>query len=114
MDEILSKVILSMLGVIGTALGTLIVWLVKQYLLPWLKTKLSDTQYNFIRTCVRDLMTAAEELYKGQSHAGQSKTEWVVKQIMSRFPKLEYAYVESLIKGLMGELEKEGLVNKDK
>lgn len=114
MEEILSKLIVYILGAIGTALGALLVWLVKQYLLPWLKTKLSDAQYDFLRKCVRGLMSAAEELYKGQAHAGQSKTDWVVKQIMSRFPKLEYAYVESLIKGLMGELENEGLVNKDK
>lgn len=110
MSEILQNLILAVLGAIGAALGCLIVWAFKTYVLAWLKIKVESIQNKFIKDKVKEFMVAAEKKWK-ESGSGLLKSEWVIEQVSKLFPKINPEYIQTLIENLMKPLEESKEIN---
>jgi len=113
MNAILSEILKNLLYVIALGVGSIILWAGKTYALPWLKTKLGEATYLAVKGYVKDLMAAAEQKFD-EVLAGKKKSEWVTDKILEKWPALNREYVQTIIDGLMRQLENEGIINVNK
>lgn len=113
-EEIIQPLLLSLLKdglyVLAIVVGALIVYLAARYVAPILREKLGDTRYNALVTRIKNLMCAAEQKFS-EASSGLTKSEFVIKLIREKFPKLDESYIQTIIDGLMAPMEAEGLVN---
>lgn len=113
-EEIIQPLLLSLLKdglyLLAIAVGALIVYLVARYIAPILREKLGDTRYNALVNRIKNLMCAAEQKFS-EVGSGLTKSEFVIKLIREKFPKLDESYIQTVIDGLMAPMEAEGLLN---
>ena len=98
--------------VIGFAVTALVAYFAIAYLFPWFKGIIGDNNFATILTMVQLFMTAAEQ--NGKLPTGADRSKWVVKMVLSKFPKLNAEYVQALIDGSMTALTQDGLINQKK
>lgn len=107
--EMMMQMIAYALGVVLAA-GTLYVG--HQYLIPWLKAKLGNEQYDLLIKNLKDLMVVAEQHFGPQT--GVEKKAWVIEELKKTGIDFNEKFVSNLIDGMVFVLQVDGLVNTNK
>ena len=85
------------------ALIVLAVTLITTFLIPWIKSKITAAQWNFVKEAVIIAVAAAEQLFPGGGRGAQ-KLEWVHEQLKAQgidYDKAEvYAAIEAAVHAL--------------
>ena len=89
---------------IVVAILTLIVSLVSAFLIPYIKAKTTDEQFNTIKLWVQVAVQAAEMLYVG-SGRGEEKKQYVIEFLKSKGFILNAEEIENLIESAVLELK---------
>lgn len=97
------------LGIVLTA-GTL--YIGKQYLIPWLKAKLGNEQYDLLIKNLKDLIVVAEQHFGPKT--GAEKKAWVIEELKKTGIEFDENFVSNLIDGMVFVLQVDGLVNTNK
>lgn len=115
MESLLSTLLSYLFYVVGSVLGIIGIWAVKQYLIPFLKEKLGLDAYTALTTKIKDLMASAESNpdFIGSGH-GSDKKEWVIAQLKALGVNFNEDYVRNLINGFTNELTAQGVINQKK
>lgn len=117
MESIMQEIFVVLAYAAGFALAGVAVYLVKVYLIPWLKTKIGAGNLETMLLWVRNFMAAAEVQFPG-SGMGAEKAEWVIEQVYAQLEKLnihiEKDVIRAAINGSMAALENAGIVNREK
>lgn len=87
-----------------TAVLTLIISLISAFLIPYIKAKTSDEQFNTIKLWVQVAVQAAEMLYVG-SGRGEEKKKYVVDFLNSKGFTLNTEEIDNLIESAVLELK---------
>ena len=87
-----------------TAVLTLIFSLITAFLIPYIKAKTTDEQFNTIKLWVRVAVQAAEMLYVG-SGRGEEKKQYVIEFLKSKGFTLNAEEIENLIESGVLELK---------
>lgn len=85
------------------AIITLIGGLIARYVIPWIKDKLSDRQYNVFASLVRIGVFAAEQLY--DSNQGEAKKKYVLDLLKENGYEIDSMAVDALIEATVKELK---------
>lgn len=107
--EIMMQFVAYALGIILAA-GALFVG--KQYLIPFLRVKIGNEQYDELVKKVRDLMVIAEQHYGPKT--GIEKKQFVIDELQKMGIKFDEVFVSNMIDGFMVVLENQNLINVDK
>lgn len=89
---------------IVTAVLTLIFSLITAFLIPYIKVKTTDEQFNTIKLWVQVAVQAAEMLYVG-SGRGEEKKQYVIEFLKSKGFTLNAEEIENLIESAVLELK---------
>ena len=84
------------------AIITLIGGIITRYLIPWIKSKLTDHQYDTLTTLVRVGVFAAEQLFSTQEW--KEKKEYVVNLLKENGYSVDETAVDALIEATVREL----------
>jgi LL-H family phage holin len=87
-----------------TAVLTLIFSLITAFLIPYIKAKTTDEQFNTIKLWVQIAVQAAEMLYVG-SGRGEEKKQYVIEFLKSKGFTLNAEEIENLIESAVLELK---------
>ena len=90
----LTQIILAIITLIGAV--------ITRYLIPWIKSKLTDRQYDTFTTLVRVGVYAAEQMFK--SEEWKEKKEYVLDLLAKNGYEIDDASVEALIEATVREL----------
>ena len=90
----LTQIILAIIALISAVLTG--------FVIPWLKTKLTDHQYDTLATLVRVGVFAAEQLFT--SDMWKEKKEYVVNLLLENGYKVDITAVDALIEATVREL----------
>lgn len=93
------------------AIITLIGGLITRYLIPWLKDKLDDRQYNALATLVRVGVFAAEQIFS--TDQWKEKKQYVVDLLKENGYIVDTTAVDALIESTVRELRIEQGQRKD-
>ena len=93
------------------AIITLIGGIITRYLIPWLKNKLTDHQYDALTTLVRVGVFAAEQIFT--SEQWKEKKQYVVNLLKENGYTVETTAVDALIEATVRELRIEQGQRKD-
>ena len=93
------------------AIITLIGGIITRYLIPWLKDKLDDRQYNVLATLVRVGVFAAEQIFT--SEQWEAKKQYVVDLLKENGYTVDTTAVDALIESTVRELRIEQGQKKD-
>lgn len=107
--EIMMQFIAYALGIVLAA-GVLFVG--KQYLIPFLRVKIGNEQYDELVKKVRDLMVIAEQHYGPKT--GIEKKQFVIDELQKMGIKFDEVFVSNMIDGFMIVLENQNLININK
>ena len=99
-----------LMNIVGTVLGVVLLFVVKQYLIPWLKVKIGNEKYDELVKKIKDLMSVAEQHYG--SNTGAEKKAWVISEINKLGLNFNEEMVGNLIDGFTNVLTAEGIINK--
>lgn len=88
------------------AILTLIFSLISAFLIPYLKTKVSNEQFTTIQMWVKIAVQAAEMIYVGTGR-GEEKKEYVLDFLNSKGFSLNIGEIENLIEAAVLELKQE-------
>lgn len=88
------------------AVLTLIFSLISAFLIPYLKTKVSNEQFSNIQMWVKIAVQAAEMIYNGTGR-GEEKKAYVVEFLNSKGVTLNTTEIENLIEAAVLELKQE-------
>ena len=99
----LTQIILAIITLIGA--------IITRYLIPWLKDKLDDRQYNVLATLVRVGVFAAEQLFS--SEQWKEKKQYVVNLLKENGYTVDTTAVDALIESTVRELRIEQGQKKD-
>ena len=99
----LTQIILAIITLIGA--------IITRYLIPWLKDKLDDRQYNVLATLVRVGVFAAEQLFS--SEQWKEKKQYVVDLLKENGYTVDTTAVDALIESTVRELRIEQGQKKD-
>jgi uncharacterized membrane protein len=97
---------------IGVALAAVLIFVVNQYLIPWLKIKIGNDQYDELVKKIKDLMIVAEQHYGPQT--GTDKKAWVISELKKLGLNFDEEMVGNLIDGFTRVLTAEGVINENK
>lgn len=86
------------------AVLTLIFSLISAFLIPYLKTKVSNEQFTTIQMWVKIAVQAAEMIYTGTGR-GEEKKEYVLDFLNSKGFSLNIGEIENLIEAAVLELK---------
>lgn len=89
---------------IVSAVVTLIISLVSAFLIPYIKAKTTEEQFNTIKLWVQVAVQAAEMLYIG-SGRGKEKKQYVIEFLKSKGFTLNTEEIENLIESAVLELK---------
>lgn len=84
------------------AIITLIGGIITRYLIPWIKSKLDDHQYEALKILVRTGVFAAEQLFT--SEQWKEKKQYVVDLLKENGYKVDVTSVDALIEATVREL----------
>ncbi len=98
-----NEVIMTDITPIIQAVLALIAALITVYVIPVLKAKMSDAQWNKMMAFVTHGVQAAEQLY--QSGQGQQKKMYVMDYLESKGLSVDDAVIESTVRTLCGKSE---------
>lgn len=84
------------------AIITLIGGIITRYLIPWIKNKLTDHQYDTLCALVRVGVYAAEQLFT--SEQWKEKKQYVLDLLMENGYEVDIASVDALIEATVREL----------
>lgn len=84
------------------AIITLIGGIIARYVIPWIKNKLTDHQYDALTTLVRVGVFAAEQIFT--SDQWKEKKQYVVDLLMENGYKVDTTAVDALIEATVREL----------
>lgn len=105
-----------MMQLFAYALGIVLVagalYIGKQYLIPWLKAKLGNEQYDLLIKKLKDLMVIAEQHFGPKT--GPEKKAWVIEELKKTGIEFNEKFVSNLIDGMVFVLQVDGLVNTNK
>nr|DAJ03049.1 MAG TPA: holin [Caudoviricetes sp.] len=87
-----------------SAVLTLIFSLITAFLIPYIKAKTTDEQFNTIKLWVQVAVQAAEMLYVG-SGRGEEKKQYVIEFLKSKGFTLNAEEIENLIESAVLELK---------
>ena len=87
--------------------------LITVYLIPLLKSKLSQQELEKVKAYVNDAVRAAELLITGTKQ-GQAKKEWVINYLKEHGIKVDEEQISALIESAVYELNKDILENAKK
>ena len=107
--EMMMQLFAYALGIVLTA-GAL--YIGKQYLIPWLKVKLGNEQYDELVKRVKDLMIIAEQHFGPKT--GPEKKKFVIDELEKMGIKFDEKFVGNMIDGFMIVLESQNLINLNK
>ena len=83
-----------------------------QYLIPFLKAKIGNEQYDELVKKVKDLMLIAERHFGPKT--GAEKKQWVIDELKKMGIKFDEDFVRNMIDGFMVVLENQKLINTNK
>ena len=97
---------------LGVVLAAGMLFVGHQYLIPFLKVKIGNEQYDELVEKIQDLMLVAEQHYGPKT--GAQKTQFVIVELKNMGVKFDEAFVSNMIDGFMVVLENQNLVNANK
>ena len=97
---------------LGIALAAGVLFVGKQYLIPFLKVKIGNEQYDELVKKIQDLMLIAEQHYGPKT--GAQKKQFVIDELKKMGVEFDEALVSNMIDGFMIVLESQNLVNANK
>ena len=97
---------------LGIVLAASVLFVGKQYLIPFLKVKIGNEQYDELVNKVQDLMLIAEQHFGPKT--GAEKKQFVIDELKKMGVKFDEAFVSNMIDGFMIVLENQNLVNANK
>lgn len=97
---------------LGIVLAAGMLFVGKQYLIPFLKVKIGNEQYDELVNKVHDLMLIAEKMYGPKT--GAEKKQFVIDELKKMGIKFDEVFVSNMIDGFMVVLENENLINTNK
>lgn len=97
---------------LGIVLAASMLFVGKQYLIPFLRVKIGNEQYDELVKKVHDLMLIAEKMYGPKT--GAEKKQFVIDELKKMNIKFDEAFVSNMIDGFMVVLENENLINTNK
>lgn len=89
---------------VATALISLVIALVSAFLVPYLKNRLTTSQFNTMVSWVNIAVEAAEMIYTG-SGRGEEKKEYVVNSLNEKGFSLNSNEIDTLIESAVLELK---------
>lgn len=101
-----------LMNAVGIALGAVLIFVVKQYLIPWLKVKIGNDKYDELVKKIKDLMIVAEQHFGEKT--GVSKKQWVIDELKKAGLQFNEEMVGNLIDGFTSVLTTEGIINQNK
>ena len=100
----LTQIILAIITMIGA--------IITRYLIPWIKNKLDDRQYEVLATLVRVGVYAAEQLFSRDEW--KEKKQYVVDLLSENGYSIDATAVDALIEATVRELRiEQGQANKE-
>lgn len=97
---------------LGIVLAAGMLFVGKQYLIPFLKVKIGNERYDELVKKIHDLMIIAEQHYGPKT--GAQKKQFVIDELKKMGVKFDEAFVSNMIDGFMVVLENQNLVNTNK
>ena len=97
---------------LGIVLAAGMLFVGKQYLIPFLRVKIGNEQYDELVKKIQDLMLIAEQHYGPKT--GVEKKQFVIDELKKMGVKFDEAFVSNMIDGFMVVLENQKLINTNK
>ena len=97
---------------LGVVVAASMLFVGKQYLIPFLKVKIGNEQYTELVNKIQDLMLVAEQHYGPKT--GAQKKQFVIDELKKMGVKFDEAFVSNMIDGFMVVLENQNLINTNK
>lgn len=94
------------------ALFWLIVAIITTFVIPYVRSKTTESQQTAIKNWVSIAVTAAEQIYKG-SCRGQEKKEYVLNWLTAHRIKIDAAKIDAIIEAAVYEFKHGLVVNTD-
>ena len=97
---------------LGIVLAAGMLFVGKQYLIPYLRVKIGNEQYDELVKKIKDLMVVAEQYYGPKT--GVEKKQFVIDELKKMNIKFDEVFVSNMIDGFMVVLENQNLINTNK
>lgn len=97
---------------LGIVLAAGVLFVSKQYLIPFLRVKIGSEQYDELVRKIQDLMLVAERMYGPKT--GAEKKQFVIDELQKMSIKFDKVFVSNMIDGFMVVLENQNLINVNK
>lgn len=97
---------------LGIALASSMLFVGYKYLIPFLKAKIGNEQYDELVNKIQDLMLIAEQHFGPKT--GAEKKQFVIDELKKMGVQFDEAFVSNMIDGFMVVLENQNLINVDK
>ena len=97
---------------LGIVLAAGVLFVGKQYLIPFLKVKIGNERYDELVKRVQDLMLIAEQHFGPKT--GAAKKQFVIDELKKIGVKFDESFVGNMIDGFMVVLENQNLINTNK
>ena len=97
---------------VGMVLAVGMLFVGYQYLIPFLKAKIGNENYDELKKKVQDLMVIAEKMYGPKT--GTEKKQFVINELKKMGVNFDEVFVSNMIDGFMIVLENQNLINTNK
>ena len=97
---------------LGIVLASSMLFVGYQYLIPFLKAKIGNEQYDELVKKIQDLMLVAEQHFGPKT--GANKKQFVIDELKKMGIKFDEVFVSNMIDGFMVVLENQNLINTNK
>lgn len=97
---------------LGIVLASSVLFVGKQYLIPFLKVKIGNEQYDELVKKIQDLMLVAEQHFGPKT--GVEKKQFVIDELKKMGIQFDESFVSNMIDGFMVVLENQNLINTNK
>lgn len=95
---------------LGVVLAASILFVGKQYLIPFLKVKIGNEQYLELEANIKTLIAAVEN--KFGPGEGASKKQWVMNELKKLGFEFDEEMVSNFIDGFCGVMTADGVINR--
>ena len=97
---------------LGIVLASGMLFVGYQYVIPFLKAKIGNEQYDELVKKIKDLMLIAEQHYGPKT--GAEKKQFVIDELKKMGIEFDEVFVSNMIDGFMVVLENQNLINVNK